>query len=115
MNGQLNVRRAGSTSRGPPALDFSMSQVKAMHSAAMSGHFFKADIDSSDAPMSQVGDYRMVPFAFLRDRPRVANLVPTEKTEAPTVFYFKGTTAASAAAPVAEAQPSRRAARCGRR
>ncbi len=52
--------------------------------------------------MSAVGDYRMTPFPFLRDKPRVANLIPVERTGAPTVFYFRGTTAASAAAAVAE-------------
>ena len=38
----------------------------------------------------------------MRDKPRVSNLIPTERTDAPTVFYFRGTTAASAAAAVAE-------------
>ncbi len=52
--------------------------------------------------MSAVGDYRMTPFPFLRDKPRVANLIPVERTDAPTVFYFRGITAASAAAAVAE-------------
>lgn len=102
MNGQLN--RGGSTtkSRGAPALDFSTQQVKAMQDAAQSGHFFKADIDSTDAPMAAVGDYRFSPFAFLRDRQRVSNLIPTEPTDAPMVHYFRGSTAASAAAAVAE-------------
>ena len=102
MNGQLNMASLPSKSRGVPALDFSTQQVKSMQEAAQSGHFFKADIDSTDAPMAAVGDYRMTPFPFLRDKPRVASLIPTERTDAPTVFYFKGTTAASAAAAVAQ-------------
>lgn len=102
MNGQLNLGSSSTKSRGAPALDFSMQQVKAMHEAAQNAHHFKADIDSTDAPMSGVGDYRMTPFPFLRDKPRVASLLPTEATQNPTVFYFKATAAASAAAAVAE-------------
>ena len=102
MNGQLNMASSPSKSRGVPALDFSMKQVQDMHTAAQSGHFLKADIDSTDAPMAAVGDYRMTPFPFLRDKPRVSSLIPVERTDAPTVFYFRGTTAASAAAAVAE-------------
>lgn len=89
-------------SRGVPALDFNMNQVRMMHAAAQSATHYKADIDSVDAPMAAVGDYRMTPYPFLRDKPRVANLIPVERTDAPTVFYFKATTAASAAAAVAE-------------
>ena len=73
-----------------------------MHTAAQGAYHFKVDIDSTDAPMAAVGDYRMTPFPFLRDKPQVANLIPVERTDAPTVFYFKGSTAASAAAAVAE-------------
>jgi hypothetical protein len=61
----------------------------AVHKAAQDGHFIKAEIDSTDSPMSAVGDYRMMPFPFLRDKPRVANLIPVERTDAPTVYYFK--------------------------
>jgi hypothetical protein len=102
MNGQLQGGRGANASSGAPALDFSTHQVQQMQKAALGGHFIKAEIDSSDAPMSGVGDYRLTPFPFLRDKPRVANLIPTERTDAPTVFYFRGSTAASAAAPVAE-------------
>ena len=102
MNGQLNLASLPSKSRGVPALDFSMKQVQDMHTAAQHAYHFKAEIDSTDSPMSAIGDYRMTPFPFLRDKPRVANLIPTEATHHPTVFYFKGTTAASAAAAVAE-------------
>ena len=102
MNGSLNLGGFPSKSRGVPPLDFSMGQVQQWHKAAQDGHFIKAEIDSTDSPMSAVGDYRMTPFPFLRDKPRVANLIPVERTDAPTVFYFRGTTAASAAAAVAE-------------
>ena len=102
MNGQLNMGGFPSKSRGAPPLDFSLKQVEDMHAAAQRAYHFKAEIDSTDSPMSAVGDYRMTPFPFLRDKPRVANLIPVERTDAPTVFYFRGTTAASAAAAVAE-------------
>jgi hypothetical protein len=79
-----------------------MAQVAEWQKAALSGHFIKADIDSTDAPMAAVGDFRMTPFPFLRDKPRVANLIPVERTENPMVLFFRGSTAASAAALVAE-------------
>ncbi|MBA2365823.1 MAG: phage major capsid protein [Actinobacteria bacterium] len=89
-------------SRGAPALDFSMNQILEMHKAAQSAYHYKATVDATAAPMAAVGDYRMTPYPFLRDKPRVANLIPVERTDAPTVFYFRGSTAASAAAAVAE-------------
>ena len=64
MNGSLNLGSSPTKSRGVPALDFSMKQVRDMHAAAQSGHFLKADVDSTDAPMAAVGDYRMTPFVF---------------------------------------------------
>ena len=102
FNGELNAGAKSSKSYGAPALDFSMNQVQEMHKAAQSAFHFKAEIDSAEAPMSAVGDYKLSPFPFLRDKPRVANLIPVERTDAPTVFYFRGSTAASAAAAVAE-------------
>ena len=103
MNGSLNLASSGTKSRGVPDLNFSMQQVKSMQEAAQSGHFYKADIDSTDAPQAGVGDYsRLSPFVFLRDKPRISNLIPTERTDAPMVFFFKATAAASAAAAVAE-------------
>ncbi|MDQ3784410.1 MAG: phage major capsid protein [Actinomycetota bacterium] len=106
MQGELDRLRSGFTSKassqGMPSLDFSEAHVKSMHEAAQSGFYFKASIDSTASPMSAVGDYRMSVHPFLRDRARVANLIPVERTEAPTVFYFRGSTAASAAAAVAE-------------
>ncbi|CAN5205160.1 phage major capsid protein [soil metagenome] len=94
----------GSTSKslGMPALDFSGAQIKGMHEAARAGYYFKAAVDSTVSPMASVGAYRLSPFEYLRDQARVSSLIPTETTEAPTVFYFRGSTAASAAAAVAE-------------
>ena len=97
-----SMGRAPLKSRGVPALDFSMQQVKMMHEAAQGGYFYKATIDTPAAPMSEIGDYRVSPFPFLRDRARVASLIPTEQTSHPTVFYYRGSTAASAAAAVAQ-------------
>lgn len=102
MNGSLNLGGFPSKSRGVPALDFSLKTIQDMHSAAQSGHFIKAAIDSAEVPQSEVGDYKLTPFPFLRDKPRVANLIPVERTDGPTVFYFRGSTAASAAAAVAQ-------------
>ena len=103
---KIDHMRNGFTSKGQdlgmPALDFSGAQVKDLHTAAQNGFYFKASIDSTDAPMSAVGQYRMTPFEFLREKARVASLIPTETTQAPTVFYFRGSAAASAAAAVAE-------------
>ena len=60
FNGSL-MGRSPMKSRGAPALDFSMQQVKMMHAAAQSATHYKADIDSVDAPMAGVGDYRTTP------------------------------------------------------
>ncbi len=98
----LHSGRSTTKSRGMPSLDFSGAQVKDMHDAAQAGFYYKASIDSTAAPMGAVGDYRLTPFPFLRDKARVASLIPVESTEAPTVFYFRGSTGASAAAAVAE-------------
>ncbi len=106
MQGQIDEIRAPLHSKGRglrmPSLDFSDAHVKAMHLAAQSGHYYKANIDSVGAPMAAVGEYQLTPFPFLRDKARVASLIPTQRTEAPMVFYFRGSTAASAAAAVAE-------------
>jgi len=99
---RMRVPYSTSKSLGMPALDFSGAMVKDMHKAAVDGHYMKASIDSTAAPMGAVGDYRLSPFPFLRDKARVASLIPVESTEAPTVFYFRGSTGASAAAAVAE-------------
>ncbi len=105
MQGEIDRLRIGTSkasSQGMPSLDLSGAQVKAMHTAAENGVYLKASIDSVGAPMAAVGDYRMSVHPFLRDKARVANLIPVERTEAPTVFFFRGSTAASAAAAVAE-------------
>jgi hypothetical protein len=69
MNGSLNLASLPSKSRGAPTLNFSMKQVQVMHTAAQHAYHFKAEIDSTDSPMSAVGDYGMTPFPFLRDKP----------------------------------------------
>ncbi len=94
--------RSTSKSLGMPALDFSSAAIQDMHKAATDGHYFKASIDSTASPMSAVGDYRLSPFPFLRDKARVSSLIPVEPTSAPTVFYYRGSTGASAAAAVLE-------------
>ncbi len=99
---ELHIGRSTTKSLGMPSLDFSGAQIKDMRDAAAGGYYYKASIDSTAAPMGAVGDYRLSPFEFLRDKARVSSLIPTEQTQAPTVFYFRGSTAASAAAAVAE-------------
>ncbi len=99
---RMRVPYSTSKSLGMPSLDFSGAMVQDMHKAAVDGHYMKASIDSTAAPMGAVGDYRLTPFPFLRDKARVASLIPVEPTSAPTIFYFRGSTGASAAAAVAE-------------
>jgi len=53
-------------------------------------------------PMSTVADYKLDPVTFAREPVRVASFIPTQLTTAASVVYMRGSTAASAAATVAE-------------
>jgi HK97 family phage major capsid protein len=53
-------------------------------------------------PMSTVADYKLDPVPFAREPVRVASYIPTQLTSAASVVYMRGSTAASAAATVAE-------------
>lgn len=88
---------------GAPQFEFSKDALEALQKGALDRRTVntKDAITVTDAPMSGVGQYVMDVFPFLRDRARVLDLIPTVTTENPTVFYFRGTVAASAADSVA--------------
>jgi hypothetical protein len=52
--------------------------------------------------MAGVAQYQLNPFPYPRDAGRILDLIPQERTNAPAVHYFAETTAATAAAAVAE-------------
>lgn len=90
-------------SLGAPALDFTDEDVAVLQKGAQDRRITtKATTSSTESPMGAVSDYRLTPWPFLRDKPRILDLIPTENTTAPTVHYFRGTAAASAADAVAE-------------
>ncbi len=62
----------------------------------------KAAITSTTAPMAGIPEYETNVFPYLRDKARILDLIPRKTTQAPSIHYFKGTTAASAAAAVAQ-------------
>lgn len=59
-------------------------------------------ITVTGVPQAAIPQYAVDVFPFLRDRPRLRALIPTEQTDRPSVTYYRGLTAASAAAAVAE-------------
>jgi|GEM_PF-3544965 len=82
---------------------FAATDLKDLHSGAMNRHLVqKAAITSTTAPMAAIADARTDVWTFPRDVVRIANFIPSETTNAPTVNYFRATAAASAAAAVAE-------------
>lgn len=89
---------------GAPSLDITEKTIEDLHTAALGRHVLvKAAVDSAEAPMSLAGDYRTNSvFPWLRDKPRLLNFIPTERTDAPTVHYYRATAGATAAAAVAE-------------
>lgn len=89
-------------SLGAPTFDFTRDDVAHLQKAAIDRRIATKAVSTTQSPMSLVGDYRMSPFPYLRDRTRILDLIPTEQTDAPTVFYFRATTAAAAAAAVDE-------------
>ena len=54
-----------------------------------------------DGAVAAIGDYRTTPFGFLRDLTRIADFIPTERTDASTVLYSRALAAATGAATVA--------------
>ncbi len=90
-------------SLGAPALNFTDEDVSALQKGGLDRRITtKATTSSTQAPMATIEDYRLGPWPFLRDRVRILDLIPVENTDAPTVHYYRGTTAASAAGAVAE-------------
>jgi HK97 family phage major capsid protein len=96
---------AGSSGRrdsGVTSLAFGSEAMKALQAGALDRRITKASITSTTAPMAGIPQYDTSVFPYLRDRQRLLDLIPTKPTEAPAIHYFSGTTAASAAAAVAQ-------------
>ena len=97
--GRRNVVGAGSALT---SLAFGAEEMKALQAGAQDRRITKAAITSTTAPMAGIPQYDVSVFPYLRDRQRLLDLIPTKPTEAPSIHYFSGTTAASAAAAVAQ-------------
>jgi HK97 family phage major capsid protein len=92
-----------SASLGASPLAFSEADLRSLHEAALDRHVqTKATLDTSEAPMALVGDYRMSVWPTLRDRVRILDYLPVERTVHPTVHFFRALTGANAAAAVPE-------------
>ena len=104
--GQTKSGSASSSSKDDgdfARLSFSREQVADLQRGALNRQVTtKAAITSGTAAMGAVPQYQLQPFPFLRDKQRILDLISQQRTEAPAVHYFKGTTAASAATAVAE-------------
>ena len=94
--GRRSVVGAGSALT---SLAFDSASMKALQSGAQDRRITRAAITSTTAPMAGIPQYDVSVFPYLRDRQR---LIPTKPTEAPSIHYFSGTTAASASAAVAQ-------------
>jgi HK97 family phage major capsid protein len=87
---------------GSSPLNFSEATIAELHKGVLSRHTVTKDaLTSTDVPMALVGSYQTTAFPFLRERTRILDLIPSTRTDAPTVHYFRGTVAASAADSVA--------------
>jgi HK97 family phage major capsid protein len=102
--GGTGSKATGPSSLGAPALDFTHDDVKALHEAAVArtAASVSVKVASGDAPMSTIGDYKISPYPWLRDRTRILDLLPSQPTTAPSVWFHAATAGATAAAATAE-------------
>jgi HK97 family phage major capsid protein len=87
---------------GLAPIDFDRTAIEAVREAAVSGIGYKAVTTTTQAVNASISEYVREPFPFRRDIPRLLDYLPKQPTEAPTVTYYRYTTAAVAAAAVAE-------------
>lgn len=104
--GGFSPARKSTGTPGAPPFTFSRDEIEGLRQAA-AGHqmksvFLNMKTSSVNVPMSTVPDYRTTVFPFLRDKARILDHIPLENTTAPTIFYHRGSVAASQADTVAE-------------
>jgi len=89
---------------GAPPLALSRDQVKGLFDAVRNRQFKSVElkVSSVESPMSAEPQFIRPVFPIQREHHRVLDLIPIEPTTSPTVWYYRGTTGATAAAPVAE-------------
>lgn len=93
----------------PDLVRFSDEQLREAHAAAMEGRNHRVqleletrDVSTSNVPMATIPGQRLDPLPIDRESVRIASLLPTDTVTSSTVSYYRQTTAATAAAPVAE-------------
>jgi len=99
------VRHQERSTANLPRIAFGDEQLREAHSGLLQNRpvTIAAEQRAIIAPgMSTVADYKLDPVTFAREPVRVASYIPTQQTTAASVVYYRGTTAASAAATVAE-------------
>jgi HK97 family phage major capsid protein len=95
------VSGSGAT-KAVSSLSLSKKDVEDIQNAAISGTFLRKAVSTTEGPFSTIPQYRMDVVPLARDKARLLDFIPSEQTSAPSVHYFRATTAASAAAAVAE-------------
>lgn len=96
----------GSVADGGLRLGFDAQEIENQRRELLSGRRTRIGataVDSTTAPMGAVADYQIsTVFPFLRERPSVAGIFPTETADRDSVVVYRASAAASAAAPVAK-------------
>lgn len=95
---------SGSGHKGYGAVPLVMpaEYLRELHEAAATKSYASKAITVTGTPMAAIPQYATDVFPFLRDKPRIRELIPTQNTDRPSVIYYRGLTAASAATAVAE-------------
>lgn len=108
MAGIVNRHEEPQTFRpigGLPLLNFSEKQYREFHANVVAGTpqpMVMENFSVTAPPMATIPGDRLPPTPFSREGTRIADVLPTDTTEAAKVTTYTQTTAASAAAPVAE-------------
>lgn len=107
----LGVLTGGSDEDRPPRsvgglapIEFSQDQLRSLHSDLMAGKPSTAEIETRAVtayPMSDIPMYRLDPVTLLRERTRLAQLMPNQPVETASVTYYTTSTGATAADTVA--------------
>ena len=108
--GALRPQFATSSDKGivgeAPRLDLSETQMSELFDAANNRKALSLKaVDSDAAPMSQAPDVRLSPYTTRREGLRILDLLPVTSTTQPSLWYYRQTTAASAASVVGEGLP----------
>jgi HK97 family phage major capsid protein len=101
------VTKTSGRTVGGPSLAFADDDLELLRKSALDRHVnSKASLSTTEVPQAGIGDYRTnVNYPAPYESTRILNLVQSEATQSPTIFYYRTTTGATAAAPVAQNAP----------